>query len=184
MIPVNTPFCLTLVQNSSYREQAIRQRSKRMRTLWSSRATAASPDPSWGCAMTSDPSGAAWFGSKRGDNGVKTADVSEVHTYKWDDRIKGDIWRELHRVVTLVGIFGVLVQLTNLPVQVGVPGPQLETVEWLDVEVRPFDLKMEREDIKWAFIVGELSATCTTLKRLTWRTFTEIVKKNQTLLTI
>lgn len=55
----------TLVQNSSYRAQAIRQRSKRMRTPWSSRATTTSADPSWGWAVTSDSSVTAWFGSSR-----------------------------------------------------------------------------------------------------------------------
>lgn len=37
---------LTLVQNSSYSAQAIRQRSNRMRTLWSSEAAEASSDVS------------------------------------------------------------------------------------------------------------------------------------------
>ena len=54
-------------------------------------------------------------------------------------------------VVTLAGVFGVRVQLSNLPVKVGVPGSQLETVEWLDVEVGPLDLYNEernREEIR------------------------------------
>lgn len=58
----------------------------------------------------------------------------------------------LHYVVTLVRVCGVLVQLSNLPVQVGVPGPQLEAVKWLDMEVRPFDLQIRETEI--SFSVG------------------------------
>lgn len=44
---------------------------------------------------------------------------------------------------TLLGwFFGVLVELSNLPVQVGVPGSQLVAVEGLNVEVRTFDLQI------------------------------------------
>lgn len=61
----NTLFLLTLIQNSSYSAQAIRQRSKSMRTLLSSWATAASFDSSWGWAVTSDSAVAACSGSKK-----------------------------------------------------------------------------------------------------------------------
>lgn len=44
---------------------------------------------------------------------------------------------------TLFGrFFGVLVELSNLPVQVGVPGSQLVAVKGLYVEVRTFDLQI------------------------------------------
>lgn len=58
-----------------------------------------------------------------------------------------DSGQYLH-TVTLVGLFGVAAQLSDLPVQVGVPGPQLETVEWLNVEVRTFNLQItgKKED--------------------------------------
>lgn len=56
---------LTLVQNSSYRAQAIRQRSNRMRTLWSPCRAAASSDAPRRCVATSDSSVDAWFGSGR-----------------------------------------------------------------------------------------------------------------------
>lgn len=46
---------------------------------------------------------------------------------------------------TLTGLSGVLVQLSKLPVQVGVPGLQLKVVEWLDMEVWPFDLQVIEE---------------------------------------
>lgn len=42
--------------------------------------------------------------------------------------------------ITLTGLFGVSFQLSDLPVQVGVPGPQLQAVKWFDMEVRTFDL--------------------------------------------
>lgn len=51
---------------------------------------------------------------------------------------------DLYYEVTLVGFLGVGAQLSDLPVQVGVPSTQLEAVEWLDVEVRPFDLQSRR----------------------------------------
>lgn len=43
-------------------------------------------------------------------------------------------------MVTLLGVFGVRVQLSDLPVQVGVPGSQLDAVQGLHVEVGAFDL--------------------------------------------
>lgn len=43
-------------------------------------------------------------------------------------------------VVTLVEVVCVLVQLSDLPIEVSVPSAELEAVEWLNVEVRPLDL--------------------------------------------
>lgn len=48
-------------------------------------------------------------------------------------------------VFTLTGLTGVFVQLGNLPVQVGVPGLQLEVVQWLNMEVWTFDLQVIAE---------------------------------------
>lgn len=42
--------------------------------------------------------------------------------------------------ITLTRLIGVSFQLGDLPVQVGVPGPQLQAVQWFDMEVRTFDL--------------------------------------------
>lgn len=55
----------------------------------------------------------------------------------------------------MVGVFGVAAQLSDLPVQVGVPGPQLETVEWLNVEVRTFNLQITRKKKKKKDSVSE-----------------------------
>lgn len=44
--------------------------------------------------------------------------------------------------LTFTGLAGVFVQLSKLPVQVGVPGLQLKVVKWLDVEVWPLNLQV------------------------------------------
>lgn len=72
--------------------------------------------------MTSDPSVAAWFGSRKRDNGVKTITANCRLSQIPDHIFKGDNRKYLRHIVTLVWLIGVLVQLTNLPVKIGVPG--------------------------------------------------------------
>lgn len=63
--------------------------------------------------------------------------------------------------VTLIGLFGVLVQLSELPVQVGVPGLQLKVVERFDMEVRPLDLQVTVEHVLiWIVVKQRIHLIC------------------------
>lgn len=68
----------TLVQNSSYRAQAIKQRSKRMRTLQSSRGPVTSSKASGGWAAGSDSSVADCFSSIGRQTGKDFWNLSNV----------------------------------------------------------------------------------------------------------
>lgn len=59
--------------------------------------------------------------------------------------------------ITLTGLAGVFVQLSYLPVQVGVPGLELEVVKRLDMEVWTFDLQVRAEHaLMWLSIPSDL----------------------------
>lgn len=108
-----------------------------MRTLWSSRATASPSVPSCGWVVTSDPSWASWFGSRSRQHCHRTY---TKHIQQKSYRTRGKLWQYLPSL-TLAGILAVLGELSYLPVQVGVPGPQLDAVQRLDVEIWPLNLQ-------------------------------------------